>query len=156
MNDDPVETLRLPGFSVDLVQSTLTDAQGRLVPLRPQSAAVLRLLGQHANQLVSKQTLMQEIWAGTIVTDDSLVQCIKEIRHALDDHQHQIIQTLPKHGYKLVMRAPPAEPVAVERLDPPPRQGAWPAPLLAAALVVIVLLVLVLIWGLLAGQVKPS
>jgi DNA-binding winged helix-turn-helix (wHTH) protein len=105
MNNNHEAVLELPGFCLDLVQSALTDAQGQPVPLRPQSAAVLQLLGQHANQLVSKQTLMQEIWTDSVVTDDSLVQCIKEIRRALGDSQHQIIQTLPKHGYKLVVHA---------------------------------------------------
>lgn len=114
MNNDHTEVLELPGFSLDLVQSALTDAQGQPVPLRPQSAAVLQLLGRHANQLVSKQTLMHEIWTDAVVTDDSLVQCIKEIRRALGDSQHQIIQTLPKHGYKLVVRPPSVEPAMTE------------------------------------------
>lgn len=110
MNNPEVEILELPRFRLDLLQSTLTDAAGRTVPLRPQSAAVLQLLGRHANQVVSKETLMHEIWGATVVTDDSLVQCIKEIRRALGDSAHHIIQTLPKHGYKLVVPARPAAP----------------------------------------------
>jgi hypothetical protein len=55
---------------------------GEALALRPQSFATLRFLVGHANRLVSKDELMQAIWQGTAVTDDSLVQCIHEIRRA--------------------------------------------------------------------------
>ena len=53
----------------------LDDAQCRLwrgdqvLPLRPQSLALLRYLVEHAGRLVTKAELRQHVWTGTHVTD---------------------------------------------------------------------------------------
>ena len=39
------------------------------------------------------------------MTDDSLVQCISEIRRLVGDEDHRTIQTLPKKGYRLIVAA---------------------------------------------------
>ena len=44
---------------------------------------------------------MQVVWPGVAVTDDSLVQCIHEIRCALGDEKHAVLKTVPKRGYRL-------------------------------------------------------
>ena len=44
------------------------------------------------------------------MTDDSLVQCIHEIRRALATTRHAVLQTAARRGYRLVI---PPEPVAV-------------------------------------------
>ena len=44
---------------------------------------------------------MRAVWPDTFVTDDSLTQCIADIRRALGDDGHVIVQTLPKRGYRL-------------------------------------------------------
>lgn len=46
---------------------------------------------------------MRAVWRGTAVTDDSLVQCIHEIRRALKDERHAILQTVSKRGYRIVL-----------------------------------------------------
>ena len=97
------DSIALPGFELDLAQSLLRDAAGTEVRLRPQAFAVLQFLARHAGRVVTKDELMQSVWAGTVVTDDSLVQCVKEIRQALQDHEHRIVRTSPKRGYWLVL-----------------------------------------------------
>ena len=42
---------------------------------------------------------MSAVWPNIAVTDDSLVQCVTEIRKALGDDRHAIIKTVPKRGY---------------------------------------------------------
>ena len=42
---------------------------------------------------------MAAVWPGLAETDDSLVQCVTEIRKALGDAGHGIIKTVPKRGY---------------------------------------------------------
>jgi adenylate cyclase len=84
---------------IDWGRSTVTNGGGAHVTLRPQSLAVLKLLTDRAGQLVTKDELMATIWPGLAVTDDSLVQCVTEIRKALDDDQHLIVKTVPKRGY---------------------------------------------------------
>jgi len=45
--------------------------------------------------------LIASIWPATVVTDDSLVQCVGELRAALDDHAQHLIRTVPRRGYRL-------------------------------------------------------
>src|SRR3546814_3932972 len=46
---------------------------------------------------------MRVVCNGTSGTDDSLVQCIHEIRRALKDERHDVLQTVPKRGYRIVL-----------------------------------------------------
>jgi TolB-like protein/Tfp pilus assembly protein PilF len=60
---------------------------------------VLRLLVEQAGRLISKEELMEAAWPGLFVSDDSLVQCIREIRRALDDADQTGVQNVPGRGY---------------------------------------------------------
>ena len=84
---------------IDWGRGTVTNGGGAPVPLRAQSFAVLKLLRDKAGQLVTKDELTAAVWPNIAVTDDSLVQCITEIRKALGDDGHSIIRTVPKRGY---------------------------------------------------------
>ena len=90
------DRVALPGFEIDLAQALLRDATGAEVRLRPQAFAVLHFLARHAGRVVGKEELMQAVWAGAVVTDDSLVQCIKEIRQALHDQDRHIVRTVSR------------------------------------------------------------
>ena len=91
------------GVTVDLGNEVLCDRSGNDIALRPQCFAVLLLLIRNANRLVSKDELMTAVWSSTFVTDDSLVQCIHEIRRALNDEGHAVLKTVLKRGYRLVL-----------------------------------------------------
>ena len=84
--------------SIDLDQCVLLRGTD-LVPLRPKTFDVLRHLATRAGQLVSKQDLLHTVWARAAVSDDSLVQCVKELRLALLDAEHEVIKTVPRRGY---------------------------------------------------------
>lgn len=86
----------------------LKTATGEPVELRPQSRDVLALLIKAPNQTVTKDEFAKAVWDGRSVSEDSLVQCIAEIRAALGDTNREIIQTQPRKGYRFV---PPAAPV---------------------------------------------
>ena len=88
-------------FSLDAETGALRDPDRKPVPLRPQSARVLAILAKHAGSLVTKDELMQRVWADTHVTDDSLVQCVAEIRKALGPEAGNLLKTVPKQGYRL-------------------------------------------------------
>ena len=77
------------------------DGLGNRIALRRQSFAVLRHLLAHANHLVTKDDLVAAVWPGVAVTDDSLVQCVHEIRRALGDDAHKLLKTVSKRGYRL-------------------------------------------------------
>lgn len=95
------ETLSLGEFRFEMTLPELTNASGIPVDLRSQSLQVLRLLADKVGKVVGKDSLIDTVWGNTFVTDDSLFQCIADIRRAIGDHDHKILQTLPRRGYRL-------------------------------------------------------
>jgi adenylate cyclase len=83
---------------------------GQVRRLRPQTAAVLTQLLEHAGQLVTHDKLIHSVWGDTIVTDNSLAQCISEIRSALGPDKASVIESVPRRGY--VVRVPVAHAVS--------------------------------------------
>ena len=94
-----------PG-SFDAVSGELR-LDGHCVRLRPRTAALLAHLVRHADRLVTKDELMQAVWPDVVVTEDSIVQCVKEIRHALGDPGRGWIRTVPRQGYAFAAPVPP-------------------------------------------------
>lgn len=94
--------LKIGDLVFDTDTSQLRTADGTTVNLRAQSTNVLQLLVENRNQVVEKSEFMRVVWADVVVTDDSLAKCIGDIRKAIGAEGHQIIQTAPKRGYKLV------------------------------------------------------
>jgi TolB-like protein len=72
---------------------------GVVLPLRPKSFDVLVYLAQNPGRLIPKAELIDNVWQNVIVTENSLVQCIKEIREALQDEGQKAIETVSKRGY---------------------------------------------------------
>ncbi|MFD0980295.1 winged helix-turn-helix domain-containing tetratricopeptide repeat protein [Tropicimonas aquimaris] len=105
------------GVVLDGLDGTLKTASGVPVELRPQSREVLRVLASAPNRTVTKDEFSQAIWEGRQVGDDSLVQCIAEIRAAVGDTQRSIVQTVPRKGYRF-------NPPTASKTDPPVMQKA--------------------------------
>src|SRR5215470_13047395 len=68
---------------------------GTEVKLTPRAAAVLHLLAERAQELVTKQELFDRVWGGMAVSDDALTSCIQELRGALGDdaRRPRVIET---------------------------------------------------------------
>lgn len=127
--------------TVDLARETLRDERGHIVPLRPRAWAVLRLLATRAGQLVGKDEIMDEVWSGCEVTEDSLVQAIGDIRRALGDAGRPALKTLPRRGYMLVTNGEPTDGTVVSGDATPTSSNIeeLPAPSLMPHLSIIVL-----------------
>lgn len=110
MSNPDTHVMRLGDMVFDVQSNSLVDKTGRQIALRPQSVDVLRALAQRSGTVVSKETLLATVWGDVAVTDDSLTQCIADIRRALEDRDHQIVQTVPKKGYRLVADTATAPP----------------------------------------------
>lgn len=109
------KAFQLGEFSFSLKTNELRDDVGKVVHLRSQTAEVLAYLLGRQGEVVSKAELFETVWAGSLVTDDSLVQCISEIRRVLNDRDHAIIQTSSKKGYKVT-----AVPLLPDRISASP------------------------------------
>ncbi len=140
---------RFGEFTLDEQSAELSGSEGR-IPLRPQSFDVLRLLLDNDNRLVSKETLYDRIWGDRAVTDDSLAQCLIDIRRALGDSQREVIRTLPRRGYMFVGDVIVTRPdVAVSQPDRSPASAGWRRP---AAVVGAVLVLAAIAWFLGPGR----
>jgi TolB-like protein/DNA-binding winged helix-turn-helix (wHTH) protein len=106
---DAVDRLDIAGLTLDLRREELRDAAGTRIELRNRSFGVLRHLATNAGRVVTKDELLNVNWPGVTVTEDSLTQCISEIRRALSDAGRDLIRTVPRRGYMIVLpdRSPP-------------------------------------------------
>ena len=86
---------------------TITTAEGEQLKLRPKSLSVFLYLAENSGRLISKDELFKEVWENVFATDDSLVQCIADIRRVFKDSKHKIIKTIPRKGY--VFSPPPLQ-----------------------------------------------
>lgn len=103
MNPTPGQIYRIGDAEVDALSGRLK-RHGEECRLREQSLQVFLYLIEHRDRPVTKEELMDTVWRGTAVTDDALVQCVVEIRKALDDdpRRSRFIKTIPKLGYRFI------------------------------------------------------
>jgi len=94
------KSFRFASFTLDLERLCLQGPAGR-VDLRRKSFDVLRYLAEHAGRVVAKEELIKAVWPDVTVSDDSLTQCVSEIRRAIGDTSRTIIKTVPRRGYLL-------------------------------------------------------
>ncbi|MFH7044305.1 transcriptional regulator [Paucibacter sp. JuS9] len=115
-------------FVLDAGQRSLCRG-GEPVALNARYFDALALLVREHGRLVGKQRFFDEVWAGSVVTDAALTQCIKEIRRALGDDASapRFVRTVPGHGYIFIAEMQTAK--AAEAASVTEAAGV-PAPLL--------------------------
>src|SRR5262245_44902363 len=91
-------SFRFASFTLDLDRLCLRSPSGEM-KLRPKSFEVLRYLVENARRVVSKDEVIDTVWSGVAVTEESLTRCISEVRRALGDESQEIVKTVPKRGY---------------------------------------------------------
>ncbi len=101
MDKESSPTLILGSCTFEPSTLSLRDAAGTMLSLRSQSLRVLVELARTPGQLVSRDALIEAVWSDVAVTDDSLVQCIKDVRGAIADTDRNIIKTVVGQGYLL-------------------------------------------------------
>jgi DNA-binding winged helix-turn-helix (wHTH) protein/predicted ATPase len=76
----------------------------RAIKLRPKAFSVLDYLVSRPAQLVTKEELLNEVWAGTFVGEAVLKVAIRQIREALDDDPGapRFIETAHRRGYRFI------------------------------------------------------
>src|SRR5262245_20526509 len=110
-----------PPFRLDPANQRL-NCNERVISLRPKTFGVLCHLAERANQLVTKDELLDVVWPGLNVSDAVLKGCVREIREALGDDPAapRFIETAHRLGYRFIAPVIAAErqssQVAVEQL----------------------------------------
>jgi DNA-binding winged helix-turn-helix (wHTH) protein len=95
----PCMVYRFDRFTLNLARGALLTSDGAELPLRPKSFALLQFLVENAGRLLDRDTIMQAIWPDVFVTDDSITQCVRDIRRVLGDESQRLLRTLPRRGY---------------------------------------------------------
>ncbi|WP_231738076.1 winged helix-turn-helix domain-containing protein [Terracidiphilus gabretensis] len=103
--------IRFEGYVIDRLSWTLRWAE-EPIALNRKSFDVLLYLVEHRNRVVSKDELLETVWAGQFVEESNLTQQVFLLRKALSRHQSgiKIIETVPGRGYRF------AAPVEIEPL----------------------------------------
>jgi adenylate cyclase len=93
------EVFRFENLTLD-IEAAVLRTDDREIVLRPKTFEVLRCLVENAGRLVGKDELMRAVWPNVIVSDESLMQCVSELRQAIGDSRQTIIKTVPRRGYR--------------------------------------------------------
>jgi TolB-like protein/DNA-binding winged helix-turn-helix (wHTH) protein/Tfp pilus assembly protein PilF len=96
---------------------------GGEVKLEPKVMAVLVLMAENAGRVMLRDDLVARIWPHAVVTDDALTRCFYELRRQLahaggSEGYRELIETLPKRGYRLKAAVRPAD-LAAMPVEPP-------------------------------------
>ena len=90
------------------------------VRLEARALRLLMYLANRAGETVSIEELLDQVWSGVVVTQDSVYQAVTALRRMLGDDakQPKYIVTVPRLGYRLI--APVRAAVEAPELAVPP------------------------------------
>src|SRR5579872_2321223 len=85
---------------------------GKSVRLEPLLMDLLVFLCSRAGEVVPKQEVLDTIWGGRFVSDDTVKGSFYQLRKALGDdpRQPRFLETLPKRGFRVLVEPVPLEP----------------------------------------------
>ena len=94
---------RFGGFELDVARVELR-ADGASCPVEPQVFALLALLVENRDRLVTKDEIIEKVWDGRIVSDAAVASRVKSARKAIgDDGKNQrLIRTVQRRGFRFV------------------------------------------------------
>jgi TolB-like protein len=97
---------RFADFELDLAKVELR-ARGTILDIEPQVFALLALLVENSERLVSKDELIEKVWDGRVVSDAAVASRVKSARQALGDDgkSQRFIKTIHGQGYRFVAQA---------------------------------------------------
>ncbi len=100
--------LRIGAWCVDPALDEISK-DGTTVKLERRAMQLLLCLAEHAGQVVSVEQLLDQVWAGVVVTPDSVYHAVAALRRLLGDDSHDptYIANVPRRGYRLVAPVSP-------------------------------------------------
>ena len=93
---------KFSGFTLNDEQKTLS-FENKLVALTKKSYQLLLYLLENPNKLVSREDLVEFVWEGRVVTENTIDQCISKLRKSLNSVQEEeYIKSIYGHGIQFV------------------------------------------------------
>jgi DNA-binding winged helix-turn-helix (wHTH) protein/tetratricopeptide (TPR) repeat protein len=95
--------LRFGDFTLDSGRAELRGPDG-LVPIEPKPLALLTLLAENTDRVLSRDDMIEAVWGGRIVSDAAVSTVLKQVRKALGDggKKQAFIRTVHGHGHRFV------------------------------------------------------
>lgn len=102
--------------------------------IEPKAMQVLVALASQPGEVVTRESLLEEVWPNTYSGEVSLTRCVSQLRSCFSDDRgnSEFIETIPKVGYRLVASVEPL-------VETSPREPLKPITWVTAAIVVLFL-----------------
>jgi len=98
---DQTSGWRFANVELDLATHELrVDGQLRAIERKPLE--ILRTLLEHAGEVVTKDELIEAVWAGRVISDATLTKAVAKLRAAIGDDAQALLRTVYGYGYRLV------------------------------------------------------
>ena len=113
---------RFDSCELDVAKAELRNG-GAVTPLEPQVFALLVLLIENRDRLVTRDEMIEKVWDGRVVSDAAVSSRIKSLRQAIGDdgRQQRCIRTVHRLGFRFVAEVRPA------RIEAEPQAPQGPA-----------------------------
>src|SRR5215467_5643581 len=105
-----MEPLHIGAWCLD-PSSGVISKEGTTARLDERAMRLLLCLAEHPGEVVSIETLLDQVWPGVIVSPDSVYQAVASLRRQLGDDSRQptYIATVPRLGYRIVAKVTKVE-----------------------------------------------
>ena len=110
-------TLRIGDWRLDPVSGQIAregkdGEDGDSIRLEVRTMRLLLCLAERAGEVVSIEELLNQVWTGVTVSQDSVYQAVASLRRQLGDDPKQptYIETVPRLGYRIVAPVRPFSP----------------------------------------------
>jgi DNA-binding winged helix-turn-helix (wHTH) protein/TolB-like protein/tetratricopeptide (TPR) repeat protein len=103
-------------FALEVGQQQLLRRDGGAsIPLSGKAFDTLLYLVEHPGQLLGKDALLQAVWPGVIVEENSLTQIVSTLRQLLGEArgENRYIATVSRKGYRFVAKVTQSDETAV-------------------------------------------
>lgn len=97
---------------------TLTNGE-QTSQLEPMMVELLVFFCQNPNQIISKDRLIQDVWLGRVVNDNTVSKLITKIRKVFNDdvRKPRFIATFPKKGYRFIAKVELLGDISIDAAD---------------------------------------
>lgn len=95
--------LRVGAWRVDTTSGEMSK-DGNTIKLEARTVRLLAYMASRAGEVISIDDLLDNVWTGVVVTQDSVYQAVASLRRALGDDtkEPRYIVTVPRFGYRLI------------------------------------------------------
>jgi transcriptional activator of cad operon len=108
MERPTAKMLRIGAWCVNPTSGEIS-REGGTARVEARTMRLLLCLAEHAGEVVSIEDLLNQVWSGVFVNQDSVYQAVASLRRLLGDDPKQptYIATVPRLGYRMVATVSP-------------------------------------------------